>query len=143
MTLVKHFNPKSISPFFDEIFYPFPTSWGSDTKENVYEPAVNIIDSNEGYHVEVSVPGIQKEDLNVSVEKNTLTISFEKKNETEQKEGKLIRREFAVRSFKSSFLLDDKIAVDKIEAKFENGILKLNLPKKEEMVLANKAITIQ
>jgi len=78
----------------------------------------------------------------VSLEKGILTISFEKKTETDNKEYKTHRKEFAFTSFKRSFSVDDKINTEAIEAKYDNGILKLSLPKKEEVKSLPKEIAI-
>ena len=72
-----------------------------------------------------------------------LTISYEKKTDTENKDYKTHRREFVSRSFKRSFSVDEKINADAIQAKYENGVLKLLLPKKEEVKVSPKQITIE
>ena len=78
----------------------------------------------------------------MNIEKDLLTISYEKKENLENKDYKTIRKEFTLNSFKRSFSLDEKIKADAIQAKYENGILKLFLPKKDEVVVAPKEITI-
>ena len=142
MTLVKHGNPRNINYLFDEIFNTFPSNWGSDSHAHKVNPSVNIHETSDGYHLELTAPGLNKEDFKIHAADGLLTISYEKKEETEQKEYKTIRREFIQRSFKRSFGLDDKVNVDGIEAKYENGILKLLLPKKEEVKVTPKEITI-
>ncbi|HXL56214.1 MAG TPA: Hsp20/alpha crystallin family protein, partial [Chitinophagaceae bacterium] len=111
-----------------------------ETSLNV--PAVNIYETNDSYHLELAAPGLKKEDFKVSLEKGLLIISYEKKTETENKDLKTHRREFKVTSFKRSFAVDDKINTDGIEAKYENGLLKLYLPKKEEVKSSPKQIEI-
>ena len=142
MTLVKHGNPRNINYLFDEIFNTFPANWGSDSYAQKANPSVNIHETTDGYHLEVTAPGLNKEDIKINAADGLLTISYEKKEEAEQKEYKTIRREFIQRSFKRSFSLDEKVNVDGIEAKYENGILKLHLPKKEEVKVTPKEITI-
>lgn len=142
MTLVKH-HPANLGNLFDELFNNFPVNWGRDMQTGLATPPVNIHETNEGYHVELSAPGRNKEDFTVNVENGLLTISFEKKEETEQKTYKTIRKEFSYRSFKRSFNVDEKINAEAIQAKYENGVLKLFLPKKEEVKVAPKQITIQ
>lgn len=142
MTLVKH-HPANLGNLFDELFNNFPVNWGRDMQTGLTTPPVNIHETNEGYHVELSAPGRNKEDFTVNVENGLLTISFEKKEETEQKTYKTIRKEFSYRSFKRSFNVDEKINAEAIQAKYENGVLKLFLPKKEEVKVAPKQITIQ
>lgn len=142
MTLVKHSSPRVINDLFDEVFKGFPTTWGSDTYSKRVFPAVNIHETNEAYHLELAAAGLNKEDFKIQAENDLLTISFEKKEETEQTDAKLIRREFSHQSFKRSFSLDEKINVEAIQARYENGILKLTLPKKEEVKISPKEITI-
>lgn len=140
MTLVKH-NFKNVNDLFDEFFSNLPSAWGKETGWNV--PPVNIHENNEAYHLELVAPGLNKEDFKVSLEKGMLTISYEKKLETEQKDYKTHRKEFSVTSFKRSFSVDDKINSEGIQAKYENGVLKLLLPKKEEVKVLPKEISIQ
>jgi HSP20 family protein len=142
MTFVKH-HPANLGNLFDELFNGFPANWGRDVQTGFTTPPVNIHETNEGYHVELSAPGRNKEDFTVHVENGLLTISFEKKEETEQKTYKTIRKEFSYRSFKRSFSVDEKINAEAIQAKYENGVLKLFLPKKEAVKVAPKQITIE
>ena len=140
MTLVKQ-NPYHFGGLIDEIFQSFPANWGKDVAGFAIPPA-NIHETADAYHVELSVPGRNKEDFAIQVENGLLTISFEKKEETEKKDYKTIRKEFSSRSFKRSFNLDDKINTAAIQAKYENGVLLVLLPKKEEVKDAPKQIAI-
>jgi HSP20 family protein len=90
----------------------------------------------------MNVPGRNKEDFQIAVEKNLLTISYEMKTEQKQDDKKVLRREFSYQSFKRTFSLDDQINSQAIEAKYENGVLKLWLPKKEEVKETVKQITV-
>jgi HSP20 family protein len=141
MTLVKR-HPANFNFLVDEIFNGFPAHWGKDQVHNHFAPAVNIHETTDGYHVELNVPGRTKEDFKVSIDNNLLTIAFEQKETIENKDYKTLRREFSFKSFKRSFTLDEKVNADAIQAKYENGILKLYLPKKEEVKVAPKEITI-
>lgn len=140
MTLVKH-NP-AFGGLFEELFNQFPANWGKDANNAYSAVPVNIHENKDGYHLELNAPGRNKEDFKVSLDNGLLTISFEKKEEAENKDYKTIRREFSYRSFKRSFTLDEKINAAGIEAKYENGVLKLYLPKKEEVTVAPQQITI-
>src|SRR4051812_36825455 len=122
MTLVKH-NYRTFNDLFDEFFTQLPSTQKNGSSLNV--PPVNIHETNDAFHLELVAPGLQKEDFKVSLEKGLLTIGYEKKTETENKDQKTHHREFSVRSFKRSFSVDDKINADAIEAKYENGVLKL------------------
>ncbi len=141
MTLVKR-NYKTIDNLFDEFFQNFPPVWRKENAWNV--PPVNIHETTDAFHLELVAPGLKKEDFKVSLEHGQLTISYEKKTENElNNDYKTHRREFGTVSFKRSFTVDDKIVADKIEARYENGVLKLLLPKKEEVKVLPKEITIQ
>jgi HSP20 family protein len=141
MTLVKH-NTAPFNSLFDELFNSFPAAWGRDANQAYASVPVNIHETNEGYHLELNAPGRNKEDFKVNVENGLLTISYEKKESQEQKDYKTIRREFSFRSFKRSFSIDDKINADAIQARYENGVLKVFLPKKEEIKVSPKEISI-
>ena len=141
MTLVKFNNrpiSRTIDSVFDDLFTSFPAVWN----EGVHNPPVNIHETKEGYHVELNAPGLKKEDFTVNVDNGLLTIGFEKKEEKQSEEYKTIRREFSSRSFKRSFNLDDSINVELVEAKYDNGILKLYLPKKEQAKAGSRQIQI-
>ena len=142
MTIVKH-NPRVINNLFDELLNNFPATWGKDFVSNWSVAPANIHETNEGYHIELNAPGRNKEDFKINVENGLLTISFEKNEENENKDYKTVRREFSFESFKRSFSIDEKVNADAIQAKYENGVLKLYLPKKEEVKIAAKQITIQ
>jgi len=140
MTLVK-VNNRPFGNLFNDILNDFPAA-RSFGQEFFTFPQSNIHETPEAYHVELNVPGRSKEDFKIQVEQGLLTISFEKKEENNSEDYKTLRREFEYRSFKRSFTVDDKINVDGIQAKYENGILKLLLPKKEESKQASKQIHI-
>lgn len=142
MTLVKQQKPVYFGNLFDDFFNQFPSSWGKDVQTLSSVP-VNIHETKEGYHIEMNAPGRNKEDFQINLEDGLLTISFEKKEETEKKEYKTIRKEFSYQSFTRSFSVDDKIDTAGIQAKYENGVLKLYLPKKEEIIATPKQISIQ
>ena len=135
---------KSFNNLMDDFFTNFPSLYRDDyaTGFNQIAP-VNIKEKEAGYEVEVVAPGFSKDDFKVSLDKNILTISAEKKAEEEAKNEKHIRREFKYQSFKRSFTLTEKVDTEKIEAKYENGVLTLNLLNKEEVKAPVKEIAIQ
>lgn len=146
MTLVKVNNPatKSFDGLLNELFNDLPATFGKTVREDVFSfPPVNIVETDNGYLLEVAIPGLEKGDFAIQLEGNLLTISTEKKEPLKKENEKVVRKEFSIKSFKRSFTLDEKIEATSIEAKYENGILKLNLPKKEVEKLASKVITIQ
>jgi len=124
---------------FDD-FFNLPSTFTKEAGLN--SPAVNIHETNGAFHLEVVAPGLNKEDFKVSIEKGILSIGYEKRTEAENKDYKTHRREFRVNSFKRSFTVDNKINADAVEAKYENGILRLLLPKKEEVKISPKEIAI-
>ena len=138
MTLTKH-NYRTVNDLFDEFFRP--NAWSKETGLAV--PPVNIHEANDSYQVELVAPGLNKEDFKVNLEKGLLTITYEKKTEAENKGYKTHRKEFSFSSFKRSFSVDDKINAEGVQAKYENGVLKLLLPKKEEVKVQPKEIAIQ
>ena len=143
MTLVKVNNhpARNLSSFVDGFFQDFPASWSRES--NFGFPPVNIHETKDAYHLELSAPGRAKEDFQLSVDKGQLTIAFEKKEEANTEEYKTVRKEFSFKSFKRSFNLDDRIDTNGIQAKYENGVLKLLLPKKEQEKESTKQISVQ
>jgi HSP20 family protein len=121
---------------FDDFINRDLFKWGnlnfSDTNTTI--PAVNIKETAEHYEVEVAAPGMTKKDFKVELDGNTLSISSEKSNQNGVKDdGRYFRREFSYQSFQRSFTLQKEVVdIDKIEARYENGLLQLLIPKKEE-----------
>lgn len=108
-------------------------------------PSINVKETEEVYELEVAAPGMQKEDFKIEMEKNLLTLSTEKKEEKVEKKENYTRKEFGYYSFKRSFSLpEDKVNMEDIAAKYEDGILKVAIPKKakEELKPAVKRIEI-
>jgi len=97
-------------------------------------PAVNIKETGDSFLVEMAAPGMEKKDFKVELDGNALTISSEKQNESEEKEGEnYSRKEFNYQSFYRTFHLPKEVVnSDKIKAKYENGLLRLEIPKREE-----------
>ena len=140
MTLVK-FNsalPTLVDNFLNRDFnYVAPSFYGNQVFGN--PPAVNVLETPEGYQLEVAAPGLKKEDFSVSLQQNTLTIAATKtteSNESAQNENKpkYTRREFNFQSFKRTFTLPQTIDGERIQANYTNGILHVKLPKKEEAI---------
>jgi HSP20 family protein len=99
-------------------------------------PATNITESDQAYHVEMAVPGLSKEDFNINLEKDVLSISTERENTEktgEQAEQNFRMREFGRRNFCRSFSIPEAVDKDNIKAEYINGILMITLPKKEEV----------
>ena len=135
MSLVK-FNP--MQPAFSGLLDQF---FGRDTNEffNLARvgngsPAVNVKEDNEAFRVEVAAPGLKKEDFKVTLDNGLLTVSAENHSQHEEKnqEGRYTRREFSYSSFSRSFTLPTTVEADRIDARYQDGILHLEIPKKEE-----------
>ena len=102
-----------------------------------YVPSVNITENENSYSIEACAPGFEKKDFNVQVEDGVLTISGEHRHEGSTEHKQFVRREFNYGSFTRSFNLVDLVDEDKIDAKYENGILKIELPKNEKTKAKN------
>ena len=139
MTIVKrNGNQQNTFPaLFNDFFTRNMFDWGESNYSNTGTtiPAVNIRETNEAFEVEMAAPGMKKNDFKIELEGNLLTISSETSNQTEEKEGdRYSRREFSYLSFQRSFTLaKDVLDAEKIKAKYEDGVLRLHIPKKEEV----------
>lgn len=145
MNLMKYdpfVSSRSLSNFFDSFFNrDIGDVVGSDFV--LSHPSVNVVEQENAFLLELAAPGLKKNDFNVNVEKDTLTISAEKEMKTEEKEdGKFTKREFNYSSFRRMFHLPDAIDRDKITANYEDGVLRLSLPKKPEVVKEEKGRVI-
>ena len=140
--------PGMLPTVFNDFFKPW-NEWfdngGTYTGNTMTMPAVNIVETKEEYKVSLAVPGMKKEDFNIDVEGNMLTISCEKEMNKEEKEQQFTRKEYSYSSFSRSFTLPEEVNKEKIEAKYEEGVLKLMLPKKEEAkkLAAGKHIAVK
>jgi HSP20 family protein len=122
----------NIPSVFDDFFKPW-NEWfdGGLWPRNINIPAVNITEHKDAYQVELAVPGMKKDDFKIDVNGNMLTISSEKEERKEEKDKKFTRKEYNYSSFSRSFTLPEEINREKIEAKYEDGLLKIALPRKE------------
>ena len=138
MSLIKTSFPNwpNLTDFFDDDWVKFKFNQG-----NVL-PAINIIENELNYEIELAAPGFKKKDFHVVVENGVLTITGEAKNEVEEKDKNFTRMEFSMKSFTKSFTLPENVKNEEIEAKYEDGILRMFLqktalklpPKKEVMI---------
>jgi HSP20 family protein len=126
---------KKAPALFDDFFKPW-NRWfnngGSLWEPTFSVPAVNIVENKDNYEVSLAVPGMKKEDFRIGIDSNMLTISSEKEESKEEKDKKFTRKEDNYSSFSRSFTLPDEVSRENIETRYENGVLKLTLPKKEE-----------
>lgn len=144
MTVVRYKNRLNGEPAFNnllsDLFPTMPSLYRDEFRHNV---PVNIRETEKEYILDVVAPGLNKEDFKISLENNILTVSVEKKEEAVKEKEKVVRREFKQNAFKRSFTLDEKINAEAISAQYVNGVLTLNLPKKEVVKPATKQISIQ
>lgn len=139
MTLAKLSNNwvPSFPSLFDRFFDGDLMDWNSSNfaGEKSTLPAVNVKENDNEFQIEVAAPGLKKEDFKLNFDNGRLTISSEKRDENLEKDGeKVTRKEFSYTSFQRSFTVADNVVnADKISAKYNNGILHVILPKREEV----------
>ena len=147
MNLIKRNTDNWLPSIFDDMF---KTDWMDNGNNGLSRigtsvPAVNIAESDDAFTLEVAAPGMTKKDFNLELDNGVLTISSEVKKEDEQKEngGRFTRREFSYTSFKRAFSLPETVDPEKISAKYNEGVLVIELPKREEAkVQAKRMIEI-
>ncbi|MCE7993998.1 MAG: Hsp20/alpha crystallin family protein [Roseivirga sp.] len=136
--------PSLLSGFFDdEDFFDMDLSrTGNGLASRL--PAANVKENENEFTIDLAVPGMKKDDFRIEIENGALSISSEKKEESEDKTDDYTRKEFSYSSFSRSFRLPDSVKEDKIKAKYDNGVLIVSLPKKEEAkkLLAKKEIKV-
>ncbi len=114
-------------------------------KANATEPAINVVEHDGDYTVEVAAPGMTKEDFNIHIDDDgNLVIAMEKKNEKkDEKKGRYLRREFSYSKFQQAMILPDDVDRTKISAKVDNGVLHVELPKLPEENKVAKVTNIE
>lgn len=147
MALVK-FNPSnnkknSLIPGFIDVFDSVLDDTFFSDRMMTRVPAVNISESKENYHIELAAPGLKKEDFKLSLERNVLSISVEKTNQDTQQERNYNKREFSYTSFVRSFTLPDSADENSIEAKYNDGVLGIDIAKREEAKMQSRQIDIK
>ena len=130
-------------PLYNDFSKLVDTFLGKDMSElsrfgGNFSPAVNVSESTEAYTLEVVAPGREKSDFKIHIEKDLLTLSYDKKASEEAKANKYTRKEFEFKSFKRSFTLSENVDVEHIGAKYEKGVLIVSLPKKEVVEVETK-----
>jgi len=134
MTLVRRFNNQmpNLNNLLDD-FFGKDLYLSSDVEGRNTTPSINVKETENEYFIEVAAPGLQKENFNIEIENNVLTISYDQKEEKEEKEKGFIRREFYYNSFRRSFSVPkNEVDDSKIEATYNNGILNIALHKRVE-----------
>jgi HSP20 family protein len=117
--------------FVDDFFTPWKTMFeGMEKKFSM--PAVNVNETKEVFNLSLAAPGLSKNDFKIDIDGNMLTISAEKDEEKEEKDKNYSRREYNYSSFSRTFTIPEEVNMEKIDARYEDGVLKILLPKKEE-----------
>ncbi|RIJ46747.1 Hsp20/alpha crystallin family protein [Maribellus luteus] len=136
MNLVRFQNPRYSTNrvLVDELFNNFfKNDYHENYVKNCASPATNVFETEKEFKIEIQLPGFSKEDLQLNYQNNLLSIKVEKKEEQETKEEyKYAHREFGVYNFEKQYRVPKSVDAEKIAARFENGILVIGLPKKEE-----------
>ena len=143
MTLVRQNNgifPALLDDLFESDFFKKPTM----VQAGLTVPAVNIKETPEQYVIEMAAAGMNKEDFNIDLDRNTITISSEKSSEKteENKDENFTRKEYNYSSFSRSFVLPEAANRESIHAAYENGVLKVTISKKDEAKLLPKTIKV-
>lgn len=124
--------PSLLNDFFADDFFRLP--FVSSRFQGATLPSVNIRETDDAFQIEVAAPGMKREDFNVELDNNLLRISSLRENEGNDKDANYLRREFSYQAFERTFeLRGDYVEGDKIEARYVDGILQINLPKKEQL----------
>ena len=126
-------NLPTFPSWFDNFFEnSLGTEFLSNFNTGITLPAVNIKETNDNFVLELAVPGMKKSDFTIDVDNKILSIASEIKHENEETEENYTRREFGYSSFKRTFTLPDSVEADHVKANYQDGILMITLPKREE-----------
>jgi len=145
MTLVKFNNGQrnAVNPWFNDVFDTLFNDSVLNDRFVTKTPAVNIAETESEFHIELAVPGLKKEDFKINLDKNVLSVSAEKKAENVEEGKKYSKREYSYSSFVRSFTLPEVADQAKIDAEYTDGILKLNVAKKQEAKVQTREISVK
>ncbi len=135
MTIMRWQHKNPITDFVSNFFDP---EYNDFFDKRTCDPSANIIEKSEGFELEIAAPGLKKEDFNINLENSILTISSELEDEKNEEGKNYTRKEFYYGSFSRSFTLPKSIDTDKIKADYIHGILKIDLPKRDQAQLETK-----
>jgi HSP20 family protein len=146
MTLVKFNNNKganALLPGFNDVFESIFNDTFFNDRMVARVPAVNISETADHYQVELAAPGLRKQDFKISLDRNMLNIAVENQTENSEEAKRCSKREFSYTSFVRSFTLPDHADHNRIEAHYEDGILLVDIAKKEEAKMASRQIELK
>ena len=137
----------AVPTLFDDFFKPW-NEWFDESRffgRVMTMPSVNITENANHYNVSLAAPGLKKDDFKIDVDGNMLTISSEKEKKKEEKDERVTRKEYSYSSFSRSFTLPEDVKQDAIDAKYEDGVLNIRLPRKEngKKAAASKRIAVK
>lgn len=147
MTLVKFNSDRknygSLLPGFNDVFDSIFNDTFFNDRMVTCVPAANISETDNHYHVELAAPGLKKEDFKISLDRNVLHISVEQQSSNEETQKNYSKREYSYNSFVRSFTLPDSANAEDIEAAYTDGVLKLDIAKREEAKAVRRQIEIK
>jgi len=129
--------------FFNDFFKPSNDWLDNGFEKTLSVPAVNISEKDETYNVSVAAPGMKKDDFKIDLDGDVLTISGEQEKTNENQDERYNRREYNYSSFCRSFTLPEEVKRDEIEARYEDGVLNIVLPKNESAKKITKSISVK
>ena len=132
MTLLRKTNSEfpAFTNWFEDILGNVETS--ININKNSTMPAVNIAEEDDVFRIDFAIPGMKKSEFNINLDNNILTVKSENEEENEENNTNFTRKEFSYSSFQRSFTLPDSANGEEIKAEYENGILQIEIPKREE-----------
>ena len=142
MTLVRYSKPINVFPNLINEFFNDDFFMGGRLMENSFVPSANVKENSKAFVIELSAPGFNKKDINIEVDDKMLKIYSEIKNEVENKDESIIKREFHYNSFERSFQLPENVNADNIKANYNDGILNIEIPKMEKEEKKKRLIDI-
>jgi len=146
MTLVK-FNPTknngSLMPGFNDVFDSIFTDTFFNDRLTTRVPAANISETEDHYHVELAAPGLKKEEFKLNLDRNVLNVAVEQGNQNNQGGKNYSKREYSYNSWVRSFTLPDSANAESIEATYTDGVLKIDIAKREEAKIVRRQIEIK
>ena len=142
MTLVRYSKPRNVFPNLINEFFNDDFFMGGRLMENSFVPSANVKENSKAFVIELSAPGFNKKDINIEVDDKMLKIYSEIKNEVENKDESIIKREFHYNSFESSFQLPENVNADNMKANYNDGILNIEIPKMEKEEKKKRLIDI-
>jgi HSP20 family protein len=142
MTLVRYSKPRNVFPNLINEFFNDDFFMGGRLMENSFVPSANVKENSKAFVIELSAPGFNKKDINIEVDDKMLKIYSEIKNEVENKDESIIKREFHYNSFERSFQLPENVNADNIKANYNDGILNIEIPKMEKEEKKKRLIDI-